>query len=359
MSAQANSKGKGIMQKNLIKGLLIPAIVFLHACSTVEGPNKTSPLGKSADTKAESSNDGPPEDDLDVTHIPNATPQQEPISRYGNPNHYEVFGQRYKTMQHSLGYEAEGTASWYGRKFHGQRTSSGEPYDMYAMTAAHKSLPLPTYAKVTNIKNGKEVIVKINDRGPFVKDRLIDLSYAAAKKLGIHASGTGKVKISAIDPVAWHKEQKTSLAMVTKAPKKVSAKSKSTANAKKAAPTTVTKAQPMQVAQNTKAKVSLPKTKAKSKAKSSAKPAQAADKQLYIQLGSFNKKLNAQQLADRAGILTQALSNVDVHVLPNKVSNKEMYKVRVGPMKNKQQAQKLQKDLLALENTATPKLIYE
>ncbi len=341
--------------RNIVKGLLIPAIVFLHACSTVEGP-KTFPGGKKpVDAEAGASNDGPPDDDLDVTHIPNATPQLEPVSRYGNPTHYEVFGQKYKTMQHSLGYEAEGTASWYGRKFHGKRTSCGEPYDMYAMTAAHKSLPLPTYAKVTNVKNGKEVIVKINDRGPFVKDRLIDLSYAAAKKLGIHAAGIGKVKIEAIDPIAWHKEQKTSLAMVTKAPNN-SPKPAATALSKKTAakPTQIAqkaKTKPIQVAQNTKAKAPVPKA--------AAKATTATDKQLYIQLGSFSKKLNAQQLADRAGILTQALNNVDVHVLPNKVSNKEVYKVRVGPMKDKQQAQKLQKELLALENTSAAKLIYE
>lgn len=355
------------MQKNLLKVLLIPTVILLHACSTVEGP-KSSSSGR-ADAEAGASYDGPPDDDLDVTHIPNATPQLEPISRYGNPAHYEVFGQKYKTMQNSLGYEAEGTASWYGRKFHGKRTSCGEPYDMYAMTAAHKSLPLPTYAKVTNVKNGKEVIVKINDRGPFVKDRLIDLSYAAAKKLGIHASGTGKVKICAIDPVAWNKEQKTSLAMVTKAPKNSPKivtpsvkKAQATALSKKtiAKSTQVAqkaKAKPIQVAQNTKAKAPLPKAAAKGKA--SAKASSTADKQLYIQLGSFSKKLNAQQLADRAGILTAALNNVDVHVLPNKVSNKEVYKVRVGPMKDKQQAQKLQKDLLALGNTSAAKLIYE
>jgi rare lipoprotein A len=371
VSARAENRRKGILRTRLLKGLLIPAIVFLHACSTVEGP-KTFPGGKKpVDAEAGTSHDGPPEDDLDVSHIPNATPQLEAVSRYGNPAHYEVFGQKYKTMQHSLGYEAEGTASWYGRKFHGKRTSCGEPYDMYAMTAAHKSLPLPTYARVTNVKNGKEVIVKINDRGPFVKDRLIDLSYAAAKKLGIHATGTGKVKIEAIDPVAWNKEQKTSLAMVTKAPKnspkivKPSVKKaqatalskktieKSTQIAQKAKAT----AKPIQVAQNTKAKASVPKA---AKGKATAKKASpAADKQLYIQLGSFSKKLNAQQLADRAGILTQALNNVDVHVFPNKVSNKEVYKVRVGPMKNKQQAQKLQKELLALENTSAAKLIYE
>ncbi len=345
------------MRINLLKGLLIPAVLLLHACSTIEGPKSTSPGQPTKSEPAGSSHDGPPETDLDVTHVPNAVPQIEPISRYGNPTYYEVFGQRYKTLSHSMGYEAEGTASWYGKKFHGQRTSSGEKYDMYAMTAAHKSLPLPTYAKITNVKNGKEVIVKINDRGPFVKDRLIDLSYAAAKKLGIHSSGTGKVKICAIDPVAWHKEQKTSLAAVTKAPKATTAKA-----ATPAASQAATK--PIQVAQKTTAK---PKAKATSKAtaKKTAKPIQVADnaaadaKKLYIQLGAFDKKLNAQKLADKAGILTQALNNVDVHVLPNKASNKEVYKVRVGPLKDKQQAQKLQKELVALGNSGAAKLIYE
>lgn len=352
------------MRINLLKALLIPAIIFLHACSTVHGP-KTSSHGKSESQTG--SDDGPPDDflELDVSLIPDAMPQDEPLSRYGNPKHYEVFGQKYKTMSHSLGYEAEGTASWYGRKFHGKRTSCGEPYDMYAMTAAHKSLPLPTYAKVTNVKNGKEVIVKINDRGPFVKDRLIDLSYAAAKKLGIHASGTGKVKIAAIDPVAWHKEQKTSLAMATKAPKKSSSKSKTSTKGKaqskatQLAATTKIKAKapnkPVKLADATPVKAK----KATSSAKTSSKPSQVASKKLYIQLGSFSKKMNADQLADRAGILTSALNNVDVHVLPNKVSNKEIYKVRVGPIKSKEQAQKLQKQLLAMESSAAPKLIYE
>lgn len=357
------------MRINLLKALLIPAIVFLHACSTVQGP-KTSSQGKSSPSQTDSG-DGPPDDylELDVSLIPDALPQHEPLSRYGNPRHYEVFGQKYKTMSHSLGYEAEGTASWYGRKFHGKRTSCGEPYDMYAMTAAHKSLPLPTYAKVTNVKNGKEVIVKINDRGPFVKDRLIDLSYAAAKKLGIHATGTGKVKIAAIDPVAWHKEKKTSLAIATQAPKKSSAKDKTATKAKKAqnkstqlAATTQTKTKtqnkPTQLAAATQVKAKT-KASSRSSAKASTKPSQAANKKLYIQLGSFSKKLNADQLASRAGILTSALNNIDVHVLPNKSSNKEVYKVRVGPMKSKEQAQKLQKQLLAMESSAAPKLIYE
>ncbi len=136
----------------------------------------------------------------DFSKIPNAVPKHEPKSRIGNPKTYTVFNKTYCVMQSSKGYKERGTASWYGKKFHGYHTSNGEIYDMYGMSAAHKTLPLPTYAKVTNLSNGKHVIVKINDRGPFHDDRLIDLSYAAASKLGILATGTAKVEIQALDP---------------------------------------------------------------------------------------------------------------------------------------------------------------
>lgn len=143
-------------------------------------------------------NDAAPKD-INVTLIPNAKPKPEAYSRGGNPKSYEVFGKRYYTLPSHIGYEETGTASWYGTKFHGRKTSNGETYNVYGMTAAHKSLPLPTFAEVTNLENGKKIVVRVNDRGPFVDDRLIDLSYAAAKKLGFHKQGTAKVKVRAID----------------------------------------------------------------------------------------------------------------------------------------------------------------
>ena len=150
--------------------------------------------------RAEVEQDSAPEAKPDVANIPDAVPKHEPLSKYGNPAHYDVFGERYYTLTTSKGYSEKGTASWYGTKFHGRRTSSGEPYDMYAMTAAHKTLPLPSYVEVTNVDNGKKVIVRVNDRGPFHEDRLIDLSYSAATKLGIVAKGTGSVAIRAVSP---------------------------------------------------------------------------------------------------------------------------------------------------------------
>jgi rare lipoprotein A len=144
--------------------------------------------------------DAAPLDPQDASNTPDAVPRDEPLSRYGNMESYKVYGKTYHTLSSSKSYKEQGTASWYGTKFHGKRTSSGEPYDLYAMTAAHKTLPLPTYVEVTNLNNGRSVIVKVNDRGPFHDDRLIDLSYAAATRLDILPTGTGQVEVRAIDP---------------------------------------------------------------------------------------------------------------------------------------------------------------
>jgi len=144
-------------------------------------------------------NDGPGSTPVPAD-IPDASPRWEPRSLYGNPESYKVNGKRYRTLDSAEGFQERGVASWYGTKFHGQRTSSGEPYDMYAMTAAHKSLPLPTYVRVTNLENGSTVVLRVNDRGPFHDNRIIDLSYAAATKLGIAQNGTGLVEVHAIAP---------------------------------------------------------------------------------------------------------------------------------------------------------------
>jgi rare lipoprotein A len=136
----------------------------------------------------------------DLTAIPDAVPRAEPRSAHGNPPFYDVFGQRYYVLASADGYLERGVASWYGPAFHGGNTSSGEPYDMYAMTAAHKTLPLPCYARITNLRNGKNVVVRINDRGPFVANRLIDLSYTAAARLDMLREGTTLVEVRALSP---------------------------------------------------------------------------------------------------------------------------------------------------------------
>ena len=139
----------------------------------------------------------------ELTRIPDAVPKVEPKSELGNMKTYEVFGKRYYVLDSSDGFTQEGIASWYGPKFHGKKTSSGEIYDMYAMTAAHKTLPLPSYLEVKNLENGRKIIVRVNDRGPFHDNRIVDLSYTAALKLDMFAKGTALVEIRAINPRSY------------------------------------------------------------------------------------------------------------------------------------------------------------
>ena len=173
------------MQHITKAGILVLLCYFLASCS-------------SSSSRYSMQNDAPPDKHVDVNHIPDAVPVNEPLSRGGNKD-YIVYGKRYSVMKSSRGYKQRGVASWYGKKFHGHKTSNGEVYDMFKMTAAHKSLPLPSFVRVTNLTNGRSVIVRVNDRGPFHQDRLIDLSYAAAKKLKVIPHGTAVVEIEAID----------------------------------------------------------------------------------------------------------------------------------------------------------------
>lgn len=144
--------------------------------------------------------DAAPSGGARIADLPgDAVPRREPRSKYGNGPVYEVLGRRYTVMPSSTGFQERGVASWYGTKFHGNLTSNREVYDMYKMTAAHKTLPLPTYVRVRNLRNDKSVIVRVNDRGPFVHNRIIDLSYAAALKLDMVTDGTSLVEVTAIN----------------------------------------------------------------------------------------------------------------------------------------------------------------
>ncbi|MGL4223779.1 MAG: septal ring lytic transglycosylase RlpA family protein [Vibrio sp.] len=159
-------------------------IFILAGCSSSSG-------------RYEMSDDKAPDKPLSVEHIEDAHPQYEPYSLGGNKN-YNLLGKSYSIIKDPKGFAESGKASWYGKKFHGHRTSNGEIYDMYSMTAAHKTLPIPSYVKVTNTDNGKTTIVRVNDRGPFHDGRVIDLSYAAAYKIGVVQAGTANVKIEVI-----------------------------------------------------------------------------------------------------------------------------------------------------------------
>ena len=162
---------------------------ILGGCAT---PPKAPPSGKYY------SNDGPPEKiPENLASVPNAVPRDEPFHRYAN-RPYTVFGHTYVPVVNKDPYTQRGVASWYGKKFHGLKTASGEPYDMFAMTAAHPTFPIPSYARVTNLKTGQWVVVRINDRGPFHSNRVIDLSFAAASKIGIAGPGSGMVEVERV-----------------------------------------------------------------------------------------------------------------------------------------------------------------
>lgn len=240
--------------------------------------------------------DSAPDHYVDATRVTNAVPKVEPLSKYGNPRYYEVDGRRYYVLASAKGFHQRGVASWYGTKFHGHKTSSGEPYSMYAMTAAHKTLPIPTYVEVTDLDNGKKIVVRVNDRGPFADGRIIDLSYVAAKKLGIDKTGTANVEIRAIDPRTYNKPQM-----------------------------------------------------AKKKDSTRGPPGQ-----LYLQVGAFTDHKNATQL------LTRLVNNTKENVLINRKSegNENLYRVRIGPLNSESEAQRI-RNKLSLLGIDAPQVVVE
>lgn len=252
--------------------LILVTAILLQACSS--------------SSRYKIANDHGPSSSIDVSNVQDAIPNTEPRSKYGNPKNYKVLGKWYKVRESSSGYREKGISSWYGKKFHGHRTSSGETYDMYAMTAAHKSLPLPSYVRVTHLKNGRSVIVKVNDRGPFHQGRIIDLSYSAAKKLGITATGTGVVEVIALDPKTYKKNQ------------------------------------------TYKPKFNRPSALATYPLKPNFK--------LFIQVGAFSNQINANSLRKR---LSRMFKQQQIH--SDFLSEKNIYRVRIGPLASVAIADKL------------------
>ncbi len=241
---------------------------------------------------------------------PDAIPRYEPRSRYGNPPFYDVFGRRYYVMASSLGYLERGVASWYGPGFHAERTSVGEPYDMYGMTAAHKTLSLPTYVRVTNLENNRSVVVRVNDRGPFVGNRIIDLSYTAAAKLDMLRKGTAFVEVRAIDPLANPISSVTPLTSALLTTPGV--------NPPLAGPPAV-------------ATAPLPASGsgAGSGAGAAVTPAaSSAHAGLYVQAGAFTNRANAERLASRL----RSGSYGSVFVRESQTGGRTYYRVRIGPV---------------------------
>jgi rare lipoprotein A len=238
--------------------------------------------------------DNPPKN---IDSIPNAVPKKEPLhSRTNRP--YKALGATYKPMTSYQPYKERGIASWYGKRFHGKKTSNGETYDMYSMTAAHTILPLPSYAKVTNPANGRWVIVRVNDRGPFKHSRIIDLSYAAAYKLGYTNKGSTLVEVEAIDPDNASSYQNAEVKPVAFAVEPV---------------TTTTQVEPMAVIATDTETVSG----------------------FFVQAGAFKNEINADSLINKL----QGL-DIDQNSGINKVYNNGLHRLKIGPFESKQVADK-------------------
>lgn len=191
------------MNKISIPILGMAAVLLVLAGCASTPPAKQTSTAPQAKSGGYYLDDGPqanPPATLDA--VPDAVPRDEPLHRYANRT-YAVLGNTYTPQTTRRGHSEEGLASWYGRRFHGKKTASGELYDMYAMTAAHPTLPIPSYVRVTALNNGKSVVVRINDRGPFHRKRVIDLSYTAAHKLGYLKQGSTQVRVESLDPTAY------------------------------------------------------------------------------------------------------------------------------------------------------------
>jgi rare lipoprotein A len=182
-------------RKGVVWLFVISVVLLLNACTSTPKQSKPSQPHNPNDGRYSQDKDSGPSGDVDLSHIPDAVPRREVRTQAGNKNPYTVLGKTYHLIEDEASYKERGYASWYGNKFNGHNTSNGEIYDMYAMSGAHKTLPIPSYVRVTNVQNGRSVVVRINDRGPFHSGRIIDLSYAAAQRIGINKVGTGLVDV--------------------------------------------------------------------------------------------------------------------------------------------------------------------
>ncbi|MBK1716227.1 septal ring lytic transglycosylase RlpA family protein [Thiocystis violacea] len=273
----------------------------------------------------------PPE----IARIPDAVPKVEPLSRSGNAESYVVRGQRYRTKKSSRGHVERGLASWYGEPFHGRKTSSGEVYDMHAMSAAHKTLPLPTYARVTNVDNGRSVVVRINDRGPFHGPRIIDLSYTAAVKLGVARTGTAMVEVRAVEP----KKRRWGLGLFladqdeTRASPSTPASRSARASARQRPPSTGGE------------KTSSARAPSAARTPSPRIVADRAESPIYLQVGAFGEPGNAERLRSR---LMAEHRRDDIRIVEPGVAGAGLYKVRIGPLDSERDAERLSRQLATL-----------
>ncbi len=280
-------------------------------------------------------NDAPPDDSivLDPDNIPDAIPTDEPRTAAGNKTPYTVLGETYSVMPESSGYTQTGKASWYGKKFHGHKTSNGEIYNMYKMSAAHKSLPIPSYVRVTNLANGRSGIVRVNDRGPFHSERIIDISYAAAVKLDVVRTGTAHVRIEAIEPSTSAYAARAADLDELPASKSKKASTKPAA-AKLATSSTASTKSTAVVA----ATADIP-----------IAPTASGSSATYLQAGAFRNEDSANTLRAKLAELTGKPVTVD--------SAQGLFKVRIGPLAD-HDAVHATSELLVQHNFSKPQVVH-
>jgi len=316
--------------------------VMLVSCSSSRAPQPTpTPTTISGPGDfARPHRDGAPWWDVDISKVPDAVPMPHYGAYKANP--YTVLGKTYYPMPDGKRYLATGTASWYGTKFHGQATANGEKYDLYGMSAAHKTLPLPSYVRVTNLDNNKSVILRVNDRGPFYSDRIIDLSFAAAKKLGYAEIGTARVKVEGIDPAEWWAQQGRPVPMVLAQPQMAQVQPVKTT-------TTQIMGQPIEQytppPQQHAAAVVPVQIDAK-------KNASLAPSGLYLQVGAFANPDAAQLLKDK---LTTVVS-APVFISSIVRNQQTLHRVRMGPVNTQGEAQNIQNSVRSA-NLGQPTLV--
>jgi len=316
--------------------------VLVASCSTSRSPQQGNIVRSAPGLDINRAHkDGAPWWDVDVSRIPDAVPTLHTGPYKANP--YTVLGKTYFPMTDSTRYVATGTASWYGTKFHGQNTANGEVYDLYGMSAAHKTLPLPSYVRVTNLDNNRSVILRVNDRGPFYSDRIIDLSYAAAKKLGYAEIGTARVKVEGIDPQQWWAQRGRPAPLMLDQPQVVaqeSAKPNFTAS-------TGTVEQYTPPPQQHAAAVVPVQIDAK---KNASAPASG----VFLQVGAFANP-------DAAELLRSKLSGmVRAPVFINSIARNQqtLYRVRMGPIGTQGEAQQVQ-DSVRSANLGQPSVVTD
>jgi rare lipoprotein A len=299
---------RGERKRGVLNSLLLcGCMVLLVACASKPGKEQGDPA---------------------VADLSGVQPIFEPPSRYGNPETYTVFGKNYRVRTTSAGHRERGIASWYGKDFHGKRTSSGTPYDMYAISAAHKTLPIPTYVRVTRLDNGSSLVVRVDDRGPFVEGRVIDLSYGAARKLGMVEQGTAPVEVIALQPyqyLARHEGPRDDATMLAEA-----ASTRPSAAPQPAAP--------------------LPTVRVSTSATSVPRELVAVGPDLaatvvgnaYLQVGAFSDRQRAEQLR---GLLSGTLRH-DVHLASSGTT--AMHRVRIGPLSDPAEVDRARLELAEL-----------